>query len=94
MVIKDDKEAIVLDFFSGSATTAHAVMELNASDEGRRKYIMVQKPKTIPKDSKAYEAGYSDICQIGKERILRAAKKIKEDTGTNIDYGFKVFKLD
>ncbi len=94
MVIKDDKEALVLDFFSGSATTAHAVMELNASDGGRRRYIMVQKPELIPSDCRAYEAGYNDICQIGKERILRAAKKIKEETGANIDYGFKAYKLN
>lgn len=94
MVIKDDKDAIVLDFFSGSATTAHAVMELNASDNGRRKYIMVQKPEQIPEDCIAYKSGYRDICQIGKERILRAAKSIKEQTGVNIDYGFKVYKLE
>lgn len=94
MVIRDDKDAIVLDFFSGSATTAHAVMELNAFDEGKRKYIMVQKPEQIQKNFKAYKTGYSDICQIGKERISRAAKRIKEETGANIDYGFKVYVLD
>jgi len=94
MVIKDDKDAIVLDFFSGSATTAHAVMELNASDNGRRKYIMVQKPEQIPSGCTAYKAGYRDICQIGRERILRAAKRIKEQSGANIDYGFRVYKLE
>lgn len=93
MVVRDDKDAIVLDFFSGSATTAHAVMELNASDNGRRKYIMVQKPEKIPNGCLAYKAGYRDICQIGKERILRAAKSIQEETAANIDYGFKVYKL-
>ena len=94
MVIKDEKEAIVLDFFSGSATTAHAVMELNASDGGQRKYIMVQKPEQIPRGCKAYKAGYRDISEIGKERILRAAKSIKEETKANIDYGFRVYRLE
>lgn len=94
MVLRDEKEAIILDFFSGSATTAHAVMALNAADSGRRKYIMVQKPEQIPADCRAHKAGYRDICQIGKERIRRAAKHIKEETDADIDYGFRVYRLD
>ncbi|MDH1603787.1 site-specific DNA-methyltransferase [Empedobacter sp. GD03739] len=85
---------IILDFFSGSATTAHAVMQLNAEDGGNRKYIMVQVPEATDEKSEAYKAGYKNICEIGKERIRRAAKKIKEDTNADIDYGFRVFRLD
>jgi len=85
---------IILDFFSGSATTAHAVMQLNAEDGGNRKYIMVQLPEPCPENSEAYKAGFKNISQIGKERIRRAAKKIKEETGADIDYGFRVFKVD
>lgn len=85
---------IILDFFSGSATTAHAVMQLNAEDGGNRKYIMVQLPEPTAKNSEAYKAGYKNICEIGKERIRRAAKKIKEETGADIDYGFRVFRVD
>jgi len=85
---------IILDFFSGSATTAHAVMQLNAEDGGNRRYIMVQLPEPTPEDSEAYKAGYKNICEIGKERIRRAAKKIKEETGADIDYGFRVFRVD
>ncbi|QSQ09466.1 hypothetical protein H0A61_01829 [Koleobacter methoxysyntrophicus] len=85
---------IILDFFSGSATTAHAVMQLNAEDGGNRKYIMVQLPEPCPEDSEAYKAGFKNISEIGKERIRRAAKKIKEETGADIDYGFRVFKVD
>lgn len=85
---------IILDFFSGSATTAHAVMKLNAEDGGNRKYIMVQLPEPTDKKSEAYKAGYKNICEIGKERIRRAGKKIKEETGADIDYGFRVFKVD
>lgn len=85
---------IVLDFFSGSSTTAHAVMQLNAEDGGNRKYIMVQLPEATDEKSEAYKAGYKNICEIGKERIRRAAKKIKEDTNADIDYGFRVFRLD
>lgn len=84
---------IVLDFFSGSATTAHAVMQLNAEDGGNRKYIMVQLPEVIKEDKPAYKAGYKTIDEIGRERIKRAAKKIKEDTGADIDYGFKTYSL-
>ena len=85
---------IILDFFSGSATTAHAVMQLNAEDGGNRKYIMVQLPEPCPEDSEAYKAGFKNISEIGKERIRRAAQKIKEETGADIDYGFRVFKAD
>ena len=85
---------IILDFFSGSATTAHAVMQLNAEDGGNRKYIMVQLPEVIKEDKPAYQAGYRTIDEIGRERIRRAAKKIQEETGADIDYGFKTFKLE
>lgn len=90
-----ENEDIVLDFFSGSATTAHAVMELNAVDGGKRKFIMVQLPELTDEKSEAYKAGYKNICEIGKERIRRAGDKIVEETGkTDLDIGFKVFKLD
>lgn len=88
---------IILDFFSGSATTAHAVMKLNAEDGGNRKYIMVQLPEKTDENSEAYKAGYENICEIGKERIRRAGKKIKEVAGLeaqNLDTGFRVFKCD
>ena len=79
IAIYSDSDSYVLDFFSGSATTAHAVMQLNAEDGGKRKYIMVQLPEETAKDSEAYKAGYKSICEIGKERIRRAGKKIKEE---------------
>ena len=91
---------IILDFFSGSATTAHSVMQLNAEDGGNRKYIMVQLPELCDEDSEAYKAGYKNICEIGKERIRRAGEKIKSDESLPIenreklDVGFKVLKLD
>lgn len=86
---------IILDFFSGSATTAHAVMQLNAEDGGKRKFIMVQLPEVCDEKSEAYKAGYTNICEIGKERIRRAGKKIVEETGkTDLDIGFRVLKLD
>lgn len=87
---------IVLDFFSGSSTTAHAVMQLNAEDGDNRKYIMVQLPEETPKDSEAYKAGYKNICEIGKERIRRAGKKIKEEhpDAKDLDTGFRVFRID
>jgi len=88
------KNNIILDFFSGSATTAHAIMKLNTEDGGNRKYIMVQLPETCSEESEAHKAGYKNICEIGKERIRRAAKKIKEETKADIDYGFRVFKVD
>jgi adenine-specific DNA-methyltransferase len=104
-----DKDSIVLDFFSGSATTAHAVMQLNAEDGGNRKFIMVQLPEKTSDDSEAYKAGYKNICEIGKERIRRAGELVKKDLieknsklnkdeekvdHSKLDIGFKVFKLD
>ncbi len=91
------KNDIVLDFFSGSAATAHAVMQLNAEDGGNRKFIMVQLPEVTDEKSEAYKAGYKNICEIGKERIRRAGKKIKEEnplTTQNLDVGFRVLKCD
>ena len=93
-VFNDD---VVLDFFSGSATTAHAVMQLNAEDGGHRKFIMVQLPEPCAESSEAYKAGYKNICEIGKERIRRAGEKIREEnplTTQNLDIGFRVLKLD
>ncbi len=93
----DTKDAIVLDFFSGSATTAHAVMKLNAEDGGHRKFIMVQLPEVTDEKSEARKAGYENICQIGEERIRRAGKKVKEEAGLqgqDLDIGFRVLKLD
>lgn len=90
-----DEESIIVDFFSGSATTAHAVMQLNAEDGGKRKFILVQFPETCSNDSDAYKAGYKTICEIGEERIRRAGKKIKkEHPAANIDIGFRLFKVD
>ena len=89
--------SIVLDFFSGSASTAHAVMQLNAEDGGHRKFIMVQLPEKCDEKSEAYKAGYKNICEIGKERIRRAGAKIKEEAGLaaqNLDTGFRVLKCD
>ena len=97
-----DKDSIILDFFSGSATTAHAVMQLNAEDGGHRKFIMVQLPHACDENSEAYKAGYKNICEIGKERIRRAGAKILEEAKANkdmftedapLDTGFKVFRL-
>ena len=92
-----NKECIILDFFSGSSATAHAVMKLNAEDGGNRKFIMVQLPEKTDEKSEAYKAGYKNICEIGKERIRRAGKKVKEEAGLqgqNLDTGFRVLKLD
>lgn len=92
-----EPDDLILDFFSGSATTAHAVMKLNAEDGGNRKFIMVQLPEKTDEKSEAYKAGYKNICEIGKERIRRAGKKIKEEAGLqaqNLDTGFRVLKLD
>ena len=89
-----EKDSVIMDFFSGSATTAHAVMQLNAEDGGHRQFIMVQLPEETAEKSDARKAGYSTICDIGEERIRRAGKKIKEETGADIDYGFRVFKVD
>lgn len=97
----NEKNDIILDFFSGSATTAHAVMQLNAEDGGNRQFIMVQLPEVCDEKSEAYKAGYKNICEIGKERIRRAGKKILEENNQmtledkeQLDIGFKVFKLD
>ena len=90
-----DQNFYVLDFFSGSATTAHAVMQLNAEDGGNRKFIMVQLPEVTDEKSEAYKAGYKNICEIGKERIRRAAKKIAEENPeAKFDGGFRVLKCD
>ena len=91
------ENSIILDFFSGSATTAHAVMQLNSEDGGNRKFIMVQLPEETDENSEARKAGYKNICEIGKERIRRAGKKIKEEsplTTQDLDTGFRVLKLD
>ena len=92
-----DKESMILDYFSGSSTTAHASIQLNAEDGGNRKFIMVQLPEETDPKSEAYKAGYKNICEIGKERIRRAGKKIKEEnplTTQDLDIGFRVLKLD
>lgn len=91
------KDDFILDFFSGSATTAHAVMQLNAEDGGKRKFIMVQLQEECAENTEAYKAGYKNICEIGKERIRRAGQKIKEEnplTTQNLDIGFRVLKCD
>lgn len=93
-LLADNRSMIILDFFSGSATTAHAVMQLNAEDGGNRKYIMVQIPEKINEDKPAYKAGYRAIDEIGRERIRLAAKKINEEIHANIDYGFKTYYLN
>lgn len=104
MIIKlldslNTNDGLILDFFSGSATTAHSVMQLNAKDDGNRKFIMVQLPEATDEKSEAYKAGYKNICEIGKERIRRSGEKIKEkykdkENIENLDIGFKVLKLD
>ena len=91
------REGIVLDFFSGSATTAQAVMELNAEDQGQRQFIMIQLPEKIAADSEAFAAGYHNICEIGKERIRRVGEALNKEHGSlmgNLDTGFRVLKLD
>ena len=106
-MIATDKDSIILDFFSGSGTTAHAVMQLNAEDGGNRKFIMVQLPEKTEESSEAFKAGYENICEIGKERIRRAGEKIKteiEEYNKNLkideepkkvpDIGFRVLKVD
>lgn len=107
--LSSDTNSIILDFFSGSATTAHAVMQLNAEDGGNRKFIMVQLPELTDEKSEVYKAGYKNICEIGKERIRRAGKKIKNELAAKqqesglfikqeeeqtLDVGFRVLKLD
>ena len=97
VIMGSDEDSLVLDFFSGSSTTAHAVMQFNAEDGGNRKFIMVQLPEETPEDSEARKAGYKTIPEIAKERIRRAGKKIKEEsplTTQNLDTGFRVFRLD
>lgn len=96
-ILSKKESDIILDFFSGSGTTAHAVMQLNAEDGGNRQYIMVQLPEETPEDSEARKAGYNTIPEIAKERIRRAGKKIKEEsplTTADLDTGFRVFRLD
>ena len=95
-IINAHNDSLILDFFSGSATTAHAVMKLNAEDGGNRKFIMVQLPEVCAETSEAYKAGYKNICEIGKERIRRAGQKIKDEsplTTQNLDVGFRVLKI-
>jgi adenine-specific DNA-methyltransferase len=97
--IATQENDIILDFFSGSATTAHAVMQLNAEDGGNRKFIMVQLPEPCDEKSEAYKAGYKNICEIGKERIRRAGQKIKTENADKegiekLDTGFRVLKID
>ena len=92
-----NQDCIILDFFSGTATTAHAIMKQNAIDNIKRKFILIQIPEETDKEKEAYKAGYSNLCEIGKERIRRAGKKIKEEnslSAINIDTGFRVLKLD
>ena len=95
-ILSKNDNNVILDFFSGSATTAHATMQLNAEDGGNRKFIMVQWPEETDEKSEAYKAGYKNICEIGKERIRRAGKKIKEEhpEAKDLDIGFRVFKCD
>lgn len=92
--LSTNKEDIILDFFSGSSTTAHAVMNCNSLDKGNRKFIMVQLPEKIEENLVAYKDGYKNISQISKERIRRSGSKIKNDTNAKIDYGFRFYKLD
>ena len=97
LVTDNRRDSIILDFFSGSSTTAHAIMKINAEDGGNRKFIMVQLPEETPEDSEARKAGYNTIPEIAKERIRRAGKKIKEEsplTTADLDTGFRVFRLD
>jgi adenine-specific DNA-methyltransferase len=90
--LKDD--SVVLDFFSGSASTAHAVIRNNAENSKNCKFIMIQIPQECDEKGEAYQAGYRNICEIGKERIRRAGKKVKEEINADIDYGFRVLKID
>lgn len=103
MIYIDPPYNIILDFFSGSATTAHAVMQMNAEDDGNRRFILVQLPELCPENSDAYKAGYKNICEIGKERIRRAGRKLLEEHAQvkltdaeahSLDIGFRVYKLD
>ena len=94
LYVVETNDEIIMDFFAGSATTAHAVMLQNSIDKKKRKFILIQLPEPIDSHDAAYKAGYTNLCDVGKERIRRAAKKIKEETGADIDYGFRVLKLD
>lgn len=94
LTISTNKDSLILDFFSGSATTADAVMQLNAEDGGSRKYILVQLPEAVKKDKPAYKAGYRTVDEIGRDRIEKAAAKIKDETKADIDYGYKLFYLE
>ena len=94
ILMAQDTDSIILDFYSGSGSTAHSVFQSNALDNGKRTFIMVQIPESTDDESVACKAGYKNICEIGKERIRRAAKKIKKDTEADIDYGFRVYRLD
>lgn len=97
MMVYFDKKALILDFFSGSASTAHAVMQMNSLDNGNRKYIMIQYPEEYPDDHDARKAGYKTIPEFAKERIRRAGKKIKEENPLmtqDLDVGFRVFRCD
>ena len=89
-----EKDGLFVDFFSGSATMAHAILNLNSKDGGKRRFILIQLPEDIKHESQAYQSGYENICNIGEERIRRAGKKIKEETNADIDYGFRCFKVD
>lgn len=93
-ITDSDSDDIILDFFAGSCSTAHATLSINSKDNGTRSFIKVQLPEKTDPKTQAYTSGYKNICEIGKERIRRAAKKIKEETGADIDYGFRVYRLD
>lgn len=94
LTLGTEEDSIVIDFFSGSATTAQATMQVNAENRGNRKFILVQLPERCDSKSQAFKEGYKTICNIGEERIRRAGKKIKEETGADIDYGFRCFRVD
>lgn len=94
LILGAEEDSIVIDFFSGSATTAQATMQVNAENRGNRKFILVQLPERCDSKSQAFKEGYKTICDIGEERIRRASKKIKEETGADIDYGFRCFRVD
>lgn len=94
LILGAEEDSIVIDFFSGSATTAQATMQVNAENRGNRKFILVQLPERCDSKSQAFKEGYKTICDIGEERIRRAGKKIKEETGADIDYGFRCFRVD
>lgn len=89
-----DKECVVMDFFSGSATTAHALMKLNAADQGKRRFLLVQLPEVTGEETEAFKMGYRTIAEIGKDRIRKASKKLKESSDADVDYGFRVYRLD